>query len=262
MLKTSEFLSSNLVFSLDDAVRELAPPGGRAGAVERLRHYLETGRLRSVSKGVYVVTKGSSPNRISPNYFHVALAARFDAIFSYHSAFELLGCAHSIWHVCTLYTARRRRPLRLDYDKIEFLNDPSPLPDRHLGTETVEYDGKQLETTGPERTLVECLLRPGRVGGIEEFINSAGGLPAPKLDLIEEILKLYNTKHLYAAVGWYLERCQEAWNVPSDFLERLEKHRPSSPQYLERRSGFGKLFPRWNLILPRFVVRMGGLDEP
>jgi hypothetical protein len=262
MLKTAEFLSSNPVFSLDDAVRELAPPGGRTGAVERLRHYLETGRLRSVSKGVYVVTKGSSQHRISPNCFHVAVAARSDAIFSYHSALELLGCAHSIWHVCTLYTARRRRPLHLDYDKIEFLNDPSPLPDRHLGTETVEYDGKLLETTGPERTLVEGLLRPGRVGGIEEYINSVGGLSAPKLDLIEEILKLYNTKHLYAAVGWYLERCQEAWNVPSDFLERLEKHRPSSPQYLERRTGFGRLFPRWNLILPRFVVRMGEMDEP
>jgi len=262
MLKTTEFLSLNPVFTLDDVVRELAPPGGRAGAVERLRHYVETGRLRSVSKGVYVVTKGSAPNRISPNYFHVALAARSDAIFSYHSALELLGCAHSIWHVCTLYTARRRRPLHLDYDKLEFLTDPIQLPDRHLGTEMVEYDGKLLETTGPERTLVEGLLRPGRVGGIEEFINSAGGLPAPKLDLIEEILKLYNTKHLYAAVGWYLERCKEAWNVPSDFLDRLEKNRPSSPQYLERRSGFGKLFPRWNLILPRFVVRMGGLDEP
>ena len=262
MLKTAEFLSLNPVFSLDDVVRELSPPGGRVGAMERLRHYLKTGRLRSVSKGVYVVTKGFSPNRISPNYFHVALAARADAIFSYHSALELLGCAHSIWHLCTLYTVRRRRPLRLDYDKIEFLNDPSPLSDRHLGTETVEYDGKLLETTGPERTLVESLLRPGRVGGIEEFINSAGALPAPKLDLIEEILELYNTKHLYAAVGWYLERCQEAWNIPSSFLDRLEKHRPSSPQYLERHSGFGKLFPKWNLILPRFVIRMGGLDEP
>jgi hypothetical protein len=262
MLKTSEFLSSNPVFSLDDVVRELAPPGGRVGAVERLRHYLETGRLRSVSKGVYVVTKASSPNRISPNCLHVALAARADAIFSYHSALELLGCAHSIWHVCTLYTARRRRPLRLDYDKIEFLNDPSFMKNRHLGTEMVEYDGKLLKTTGPERTLVESLLHPGRVGGIEEFLNSAGALPAPKLDLIEEILKLYCTKHLYAAIGWYLERCQEAWNIPSSFLERLEKHRPSSPQYLERRRGFGKLFPRWNLIFPSFVERMGGLDEP
>jgi hypothetical protein len=262
MLKTAEFLSSNPVFSLDDVVRELAPSGGRTGAIERLRHYVATGRLRSVSKGVYVVTKGSSPNRISPDYFHVALAARADAIFSYHSALELLGCAHSIWHVCTLYTAHRRRPLCLDYDKIEFLNDPNPLSNRHLGTETVEYDGKLLETTGPERTLVEGLLRPGRIGGIEEFINSAGGLPIPKLDLLEEILKLHNTKHLYAAAGWYLERCQEAWNIPSSFLGRMEKHRPGSPQYLERCSGFGKLFPRWNLILPRFVSKMGGLDEP
>jgi hypothetical protein len=136
------------------------------------------------------------------------------------------------------------------------------MMNRHLGTETVEYDGKLLVTTGPERTLVEGLLRLGRVGGMEEFLNSAGALPAPKLDVIEEILEVYRTKHLYAAVGWYLERCQEAWSIPSDFLNRLEKHRPGSPQYMERRSGFGKLFPRWNLILPRFVARMGGLDEP
>jgi hypothetical protein len=52
MLKTAEFFASNPVFSLDDVVRELMPPGGRVGAAERLRHYLETGRLRSVSKGV------------------------------------------------------------------------------------------------------------------------------------------------------------------------------------------------------------------
>ncbi len=260
MLRTTEFLSSNPVFTLDDVVRELTPHGGRQGAVERLRHYLETGRIRSVSKGVYVVTKGISP-RVSPNYFHVALASRADAIFSYHSALELLGSAHSVWHVCTLYTARRRRPLRLDYDKIEFLDDPSPLPDRHLGTETVEYDGKSLETTGPERTLVESLLRPGRVGGMEEFLNSADALPAPNLDLTEQILDLYRTKRLYAAVGWYLERCRESWNIPSDFLNRLEKQRPSSPQYLEGRRGAGKLFSRWNLILPRFVTNMGGIDE-
>ena len=50
----------------------------------------------------------------------------------------------------------------------QFFNDPHPLPDRHLGTETVKYAGKILETTGPERTLVEGLLRPGRVGGINE----------------------------------------------------------------------------------------------
>jgi len=77
----------------------------------------------------------------------VALAARSDAIFSYHSALEMLGCEHSVWHVCILYTLRRRRLLRLDYDKIEFLNDPNPLPNRHLGTEVIEFDGKPFETT-------------------------------------------------------------------------------------------------------------------
>lgn len=56
MIKTADFFAANPVFSLDDAVRELAPAGGRVGAVERLKYHVETGRLRSVSKGVYVVT--------------------------------------------------------------------------------------------------------------------------------------------------------------------------------------------------------------
>jgi predicted transcriptional regulator of viral defense system len=264
-VRTAEFFATNPVFSLDDAVRHLAPPRGRLGAVERLKHHLKTDRLKLVTKGVYaVVPAGVSADRFRPDYFLVALAIRSDAIFSYHSALDLLGTGHSIWHVCTLYTGQRRRPLALEGATVQFLDYPGPLKSDavlHLGTRKIERRGKMLEATGPERTLIEGFRRPGLVGGLEELINSAAGFPTLDLDLIEKILKVYDTANLWAAVGWFLEQHQKIFYVPSNSLGRIEKHRPRSPQYLERNRRGGVLAPRWNLILPRIVIEPGEPDE-
>ena len=180
-MRTTDFFVANPVFSLDDAVRYLAPPRGRLGAVERLKHHLETGRLKLVMKGVYAVAPaGVSADRFHPNPFLVASAVRPDAIFSHHSALDLLGTAHSLWHGCTVYTAQRRRPFALEGTTVQFLNHPGMLKSDaalHLGTRKIEHRGKMLETTGPERTLLEGFRRPGLVGGLEELVNSAAGFP-------------------------------------------------------------------------------------
>ena len=52
---TADFFAANPVFSLDEAAAALKPPGGRRGTVERLKHYLENGRLRLAARGVYAV---------------------------------------------------------------------------------------------------------------------------------------------------------------------------------------------------------------
>jgi hypothetical protein len=261
-----DFFVANPVFSLDDAVHYLAPPRGRLGAVERLKYHLETGRLKLVMKGVYAVVPASvSADRFHPDFFLVALAARPDAIFSYHSALDLLGTSHSLWRGCTVYTAQRRRPLVLDDTTIQFLDHPGPFKsgtDLHLGTRKIERWGKLLEVTGPERTLVEGFRRSGLVGGLEELVNSARGLPTLDLDLLENLLGIYRTANLWAAAGWFLERYQSTFYVPSSVLDRMEEHKPRSPQYLERNRRGGVLASRWNLILPRILMEPGEPNEP
>ena len=54
-LKTADFFNTHPVFSLDEAVKGLAPQGGRTGTLERLNYHQKTGRLKRVSRGIYAV---------------------------------------------------------------------------------------------------------------------------------------------------------------------------------------------------------------
>lgn len=262
---TAELFARHPVFSLEQATRELAPPGGRAGASERLRYHLETGRLKLVARGLYaVVPPGASAVTLHPDPFLVAVAARPDAVFCHHSALELLGAAHSVWTEHTVYAGRRRRPIRLENSIVRFLEAPEPMAgddDRPFGTRQVERRGRLLLTTGPERTLVEGLRRPYLVGGLEELILSASGFPALDMDILDEVLVRYDVLNLWAATGWFLEHFRHTFHVPEETFVRCSQNVPTAPQYLVRGRRGGTLHRRWNLIVPAELERLGGPDE-
>ena len=264
-MKTAEFFATHPVFSLNEATEALVPQGGRSGTVERLKYHLKAGRLKLAARGVYaVVPPGAAAERFQPDPFMVASAVRPDGVFSHHSALELLGVAHSVWYQCTLYVARRRRPLYLNGTTIRFLEHPGPMRtagSEHLGTVRIERQGKLFRTTGPERTLVEGFRRPALIGGLEELIRSASSFATLDLDLLEKVLNGYGIANLWAAAGWFLERFQSAFYVPEKTLEHLEQQCPRSPQYLERGSRGGTLAARWNLILPETLSTLGEPDE-
>ena len=264
-MKTAEFFATHSVFSLDEASKALAPKGGRSGTVERLKYHLGTGALKLATRGVYaVVPPGVPAGRFQPDPVLVASAVRPDGVFSHHSAMELLGSAHSVWRQCTIYVEQRRRPLCLNGTTIRFLEHPVPMRsagNKQLGTLRVERQGRLLRTTGPERTLVEGFRRPALAGGLEELVRSARGFSTLDLELLKKVLHGYAIANLWAAVGWFLERFQQAFYVPQKFLEYLAQHRPRSPHYLERDRRGGTLAARWNLILPEALARLGEPDE-
>jgi predicted transcriptional regulator of viral defense system len=263
---TPAFFATHPVFSLGEATSALNPPGGRKAMVERLKHHLQKGRLMTVTRGIYaVVPAGASPAEFRPDPFLTAVAVRADAVFSHHSALELLGAAHSVWNQVTLYTEKRRRPLRLAGHAICFHEYPRAMtmPSKDaFGIRRVERLGKVLSATGPERTLVEGFRRPAQAGGLEELVQSAAGYPVLDLELLEEVLRRYDIANLWAAAGWFLERFQKAFYVPDGVLARMEQRRPRSPQYLERNLRGGWLASRWNLILPNSLKTQGRVGEP
>jgi predicted transcriptional regulator of viral defense system len=263
---TRDFFAGHPVFSLSEATNALCPPGGRRGTVERLKHHLEKGRLKLVAREIYaVVPPHIEPAQFHPDLFLTAVAAREDAVFSHHSALELLGAAHSVWNQVTLYTGKRRRLLRLNGNVLRFLEHPGAMrsiADRDFGTRRIERRGKLLRATGPERTLVEGFRRPALAGGLEELVLSAGGFSTLDLDLLAEVLDRYDIANLWAATGWFLERFRAAFYVSDEFLARMERRRPRSPQYLERSHRGGWLASRWNLILPDSLKPTGGAGEP
>jgi predicted transcriptional regulator of viral defense system len=263
-VKSESFFDRNPVFSLEQAARAFGQRNRRT-TIDRLGYHVSTGRLRAVARGIYaVVPPGGEPGQFRPDAFLVAAAVRPDAIFSHHSAFELLGASHSEWNVVTVATAGRRRPLDLERGRIDFLAHPAALARAgrlELGVRTVDRSGQTLRVTGPERTLVDSFRNPAQAGGVRELVESASGLAVLELELLGRVLSAYGEKGLFAAVGWFLERQQRDLSVPEVFLARLEKRRPRSPHYLLRGERGGRLARRWNLILPEALVRPGEPDE-
>jgi hypothetical protein len=253
-VETSRFLQTHRVFSLDEAVQGLDPAGGRKAVLERLKYAARRGRVKTLARGVYAsIPPDTDPAAFRPDPFLAAATLRPDAVFSHHSALELLGAAHSLWRRCTAYSTRRSQRFTLDGLELHFLSYAEALVRQgasDLGTRSVYRFDRELRVTGPERTLIDGFRQPDRVGGLAELVESAAGLPVLELPLLFDLLHAYRQKVLWAAVGWFLETYRETFFVGEEDLARIEQHVPKAPQYLARDERGGVLVRRWNLIVP------------
>ncbi len=256
-VKLGAFFADHPVFTLDEVASFAAQRLSPAAVTARLSYATRTGRIRSISRGIYVVTppgRSALTTHIDP--FLVALAARPDAIFSHHSALELLGAAHSAWSTCTLYCSGARMEWEFDGSSIRAVPHPTALARcamTELGTRRVERRGSIVRTTGPERTLIEGFRQPSLVGGVSELVASAAGFATLDIDLLAKLLELYAIRRLWAAVGWFLEVNAQSFAVSEADLLRFEQHRPNAPQYLVRATRGGNFIARWNLVLPQEI---------
>jgi predicted transcriptional regulator of viral defense system len=259
--RTSDFLASHPVFSLEEAVAELTPELGSDAARQRLKYAAAKGRVKPISRGFFAaVPPGLRADRFEPDRYLVASTVRPDAVFAYHSAFELLGAGHSDWSRCTVLTMTPRGAIDLRNARIEFLVLPRPFRGRNSASGLCSVDrlGRSLSVTGPERTLLDALRQPGLAGGLAEVLESASGFGVLDLDVLLRLLRVYGEKRLWAAAGWFLERFQRTFFVPDEYLSELERHHSSSRQYLVRGQRGGVLARRWNLIVPREADRLAG----
>lgn len=264
-MDTNTFLQTHRVFNLDEAVRALSPAGGRKATLERLKYAAGRGRLKKLARGVYAsVPPGVTPATFQPDRFLAAAALRPDAIFSHHSALELLGAAHSEWQRCTAYSTGRSQAFDLDDQELRFLAHPQRLVNKQaveLGIRTVRRLDRELRVTGPERTLLDGFRRPDLVGGHAELVESAAGFSVLEVPLLLELLEAFGQKLLWAATGWFLETYSATFFVNEDDLARIEKHIPKAPLYFARHERGGALLRRWNLIVPDALVEGREPDE-
>jgi len=271
MHRTSDFLGMNRVFTVQEFARHL---GGRKSLAEnRVRYYLRQGRLKRLANGVYAtVPVGADPNNFEPDAFLAAAAIRPDAVFAYHSALDLLGQGHSVWWTCTVCTARRRSPVILGRTPIRFLSHPPAVRPRTRApssrgkggarwTTEVAREGRILQVTTPERTLVDGLREPSLVGGLDELVNSMDGFATLRPDALKEILRAYHNRRLWAAVGWYLQRRRRSLFLDAAILKDFQKYRPRARVYLVPGQRGGVVASDWNLVVAEHLQRSGHGEE-
>lgn len=255
----------NRVFTVDEFARHLG--GEKSLAEYRVRYYLQQGRLKRLANGVYAtVPVGVAPESYEPDAFLAAAAVRPDAVFAYHSALDLLGQGHSVWWTCTVCTARRRSPVVVGRTTIKFFSHPQaarPRTGERLSrgeagvpwTTEVSRGGKTLRVTTPERTLVDGFRELSLVGGLDELVESMDGFASVNPEALQEILRAYDNRRLWAAVGWYLQRRLEDLFLDASVLGEFQKHRPRTRVYLVPGQRGGVLAKDWNLVVPAHLHR-------
>ena len=246
-----EFFTTKPVFTLQ-SFADYYGKNRLSDASNILKYHRRKGRIVNISRTIYAaVPYGVNAEIFEPDRYLVAAAARDKGIFCYHAALELLGFSHSIWKDCTLFCSSRHKIINMRNAIIRFLDTPSALkacPD--IGTSTIVRKNINLLVTGRERTLIEGFRKPYHSGGLEEFAVSASGFGVLDLDLLMQILEVYNQKNLWAAVGWFLNRNMERFGVTGSYLNQFEQKLPVSPQYLPVTYRNGSLDRRWNIIIP------------
>lgn len=246
------------VLTLETWAAALGGPPAAARARDRARYYCRTGRLRRLAHGLYaVVSPGADPAAFSPDPYLVAAALRDDTVLSHHTALDLLGVARSVFNRFAYFTARVRRPLRVDSVEWHALAHPRPLEragQARFGVTRIDRHGVILEVTGPERTLVDGFSSLRWGGGLEEHVESSAGFRDLDLDLLQAYLGLLGRASLYGAVGWFLDSHPETGNPTERVLSTLANQAPRQARYLGPRRRGATLLPRWNVLVPSYLA--------
>jgi len=256
-----EFLERAPIFTLADLMAAL---GKRSNKNSKSRVYnlvknrRRSGRLGVVKEGVYyVVRPGQTISRAPVDSFLVAAKLAPDAVPAFHTALDMLGFGHSLFHVHYYFSKTYRRPIRFRGERFRSVKVPQRLlraGKELFGTEKVERLGVKIPTTGKERTLVEALEHPEYCGGFEETYRCLEKMPYLRHDLVLQYLDLRAQKNLFAMVGFFLEQHREDFHVEESLLQSLERHKPAQPLYWDRSRKGGILMKRWNLIVPQAVA--------
>jgi predicted transcriptional regulator of viral defense system len=257
MRSTERFFAQNSVFSLDAFTREVGASESVDTAYRHVDYYVRSGRLRRLRSKLYaVVPAGTPPEAFTPDPYLVGSVAGKGAPLGYHTALELLGVGHSVFHTVTVVSGTWSKAFEFDGTRLLFVKAPAALSTigrLDVGVAWVSHLGTKVAITGRERTLVDCLLRPGRAGGVEEVLNSLEGFGVVDTEALEEYLDALNMGRAWAVAGYYLEKTRERLYTPDTVLDALAKHVPASRQYWTRDQRGGTLAKRWNLIVPEEI---------
>ena len=249
-----EFLALHPVFTSDEVARVPGRRGTRSPATLRvlLSRQRTRGRVVSVRRGVFaVVPVGIRPDAAHVDPYLVASRLAPDAVLGYHTALELHGHGHSVFHRFQFLTRTAARACSFRSTVYQPVRVARALADQDPGVQVVDRLGLDVRVTTLERTLVDALDRPDLCGGWEEVFRSLESIQAVEVAAVVEYALRLRCAMVAAKVGWFLELSAARLGVADDAIRTLRRRAPKSKQYIDRGSRHGhRLVTGWNLVVP------------
>lgn len=260
-MKLDFFFARHPVFTYQEFLSYLQSTGSdnKKSIWSLLNYHENAGHVLRIWRGFYAtIPRGSDQSIHRVNPYLIAGRITKDSILSYHTALDIHGFAHSIFHHFYFFTQKTIRQFAFQDSIFKATKIPKSLSIKQandFATTSINQNGLNVCVTTLERTLVDVLDRPEYTGGWEEIWSSFATVPLLNLNQVIQYALILDNSTTIAKVGFFLETHREQFKVEEQHLKQLEEHKPLQKHYLERsKRTAGKLIKRWNLIIPESVI--------
>ena len=224
-----------------------------------LAHHERQGHIVRLRPGLYAtVPPGTDPDHVSVDPFAIASKLADNAVLGYHTALEFHGKAYSSFNRVFFLTTHQIRSCVIGAHTFQPVLVPKALRTKDnsgVFVEKVDRSGVSVSVTSLERTCVDVLDRPDLAGSWEEIWRSLESIEFFDLDTLVEYAVMLDSATTIAKVGYFLHQHREELMVENTHLDRLKRHLPAQPHYMDRsHPGEAQLEKEWNLIVPVSIV--------
>ena len=232
------------LFTLKDVV---SITGTERSAQELLRRYSKKGFVVQIRRNLYSVTDLATKATVATK-FEIGSHISESSYISYYSALEYHGIAHQQYF--TLYVSSESRFNDFDFEDIHYAYCKSNLSE---GIETPTLDSN-VKITDLERTIIDCLDRIDRAGGLEELVHALSMLTYLDENKLLDYLEVYNKAFLYKKTGFVLGYFQGDLKLSDNFIGYCLEKGTASVKYLTDAQESDTFHKKWKIYAPKNIL--------
>lgn len=232
------------VFTLSDAINII---GTSRNAIELLRRYIKKGYILKIRRDLYTAAEMAS-GVSTANYFEIASSISPVSYVAYHSALEFHGIAHQQFF--DVYVSSDIRFRNFEFENVYYQLCRSLFLDGVI----VPPLNSKIKVSNLERTIIDCIDRIDRAGGLEELVHALTMIKIVREDMLLSYLKTYNKDLLYKKAGFILSYFQRAYKLTDIFFSICKKRRNESINFLTNSKEGNTFHKEWILYAPNNIL--------
>ena len=219
--------------------------GNENTAKSLIRAELQKKHIKKVQHNLYVMCDLETQLPLENPYLLGSKISK-NSFISYRSALDYYAQLEEKFHIIYVSDKTKFQEFEFNNYTYKFVNNKT------FGI--VNING--IKITDKEKTFVDCINKPELAGGGEHLVTTLeliGKLDGTK---ILKYLTYYNSKKLYAKVGFMLEWLNYVFDVPKKVIDECYTKCGNVKYYFEKNQK-GRLIKKWNLIISEEILARG-----
>lgn len=223
--------------------------GNENSAKSLLKNMLQKNYVKKIKYNLYAVCDLEYKNAI-PSPYMIGSKIKEDSCISYHSAFEYYGAKNQVFYLIYVSSKKNFEEFEFEGYTYTYINNKYDFG--------IINDGK-IRVTDKERTVIDCIDKTEFAGGHEELILCLELMRKLDGNKILKYLSKYNSKKLYAKVGFMLELLKSVFGMEEEVIKECKRKSENLKYYFdnETKTAKNKYIKDWNLIVPEIFVKRG-----